>query len=151
MTRAKAKKFSVDIVTGLEPKKRRQSVAKDYPPAKKIKIEKKIEVAPHKIRSPQPTPNNIVAKPIFNVGEIIWAKIKGHACWPAKIVMVTSKRALVYWLNDYRTTNVYLTQLYKFLPHFDEFSKKFSHTVGLECAAKEALILYGQQLYSKKS
>lgn len=96
-----------------------------------------------------PSANNIVAKPIFSIGEIIWAKIKGFVCWPAKIVQITSRRALVFWLNDYRTTNLYLTKVFKFLPHFDEHSKKFSDHIGLECTAREGLILYGQRLYAK--
>lgn len=51
---------------------------------------------------------------------------------------------LVTWLNDYRVTKLYRTQIFKFLTHFDEFSKRFDDTVGLKTAAREGLICFGQ-------
>lgn len=59
---------------------------------------------------------------------------------------MSGRRAVVFWFNDYRKTNLYRTQIFKFLVNFDEFSKRFSDTVGLEAAAKEALIVYGQNI-----
>lgn len=83
----------------------------------------------------------------FKLNETIWAKIKGHPHWPAKIKSFPSHRmAGVVWYNDYRRTKVYKTQLFKFLTHFDQFAARFDDTVGLKAAAQEALICYGQNL-----
>lgn len=80
----------------------------------------------------------------FAINEVIWAKIKGHPYWPAKLrAFPSDKMALVIWFNDYRTTEVYRTQLFKLLINFDEYSKKFHQTIGLEAAAQEALMSYG--------
>lgn len=93
---------------------------------------------------------NKVAKVEFTIDEIVWAKIKGFNHWPAQIGSFPSnKMAEVIWFNDYRKTKLYRTQLFKFLPNFDEFAKKFNETVGLEAAAKEALYTYGQNLFSR--
>lgn len=88
-----------------------------------------------------------VSKIDFKVKEIVWAKIKGSPHWPAEILAFTSaKMVLVKWFNDYRTTKIYRTQLYKFLTNFDEFAKRFDDTIGLRTAANEALICFGQSL-----
>lgn len=54
--------------------------------------------------------------------------------------------ALVRWFNDYRVTKLYRTQLFKILNNFDQFAKKIPDTVGLETAAREALICYGNDI-----
>lgn len=36
--------------------------------------------------------------------------------------------------------------MFKILLNYDEFAKKFPDSVGLETAAKEALICYGQNI-----
>lgn len=91
--------------------------------------------------------NSTVAQIEFKIGEIVWARIKGFPAWPARIKSFPSnKMAVVYWFNDYRITKLYRTQMYKFLNNFDEFSKKFGDTVGLETAAREALICYGNDI-----
>lgn len=82
----------------------------------------------------------------FKIGEIVWAKIKGFPHWPCVIRAFHKNMAIVFWFNDYRQTKIYRTQLFKFLPNFDTFSKLFSQKIGLETAAKEALIAYGQQM-----
>lgn len=88
---------------------------------------------------------NTVAKIEFKVGEIVWAKIKGWPTWPAQIKCFPSaKMAEIVWCNDYRKTRLYRTQMFKFLPNFDKFAVKFDTTVGLETAAKEGLIRYGE-------
>lgn len=90
---------------------------------------------------------NTVCKVQFKVGEIVWARIKGFPAWPAKVIAFPSnKMALVTWFNDYRKTKLYRTQMFKFLLHFDEFAKRFGDSVGLETAAREALISYGQDI-----
>lgn len=52
---------------------------------------------------------------------------------------------IVTWFNDYRTTKMYRTQIFKFLLHYDEYSKKFDETIGLRIAAQEALMCYGEK------
>lgn len=89
--------------------------------------------------------SNAIARIDFAIGEIVWAKIRGFSHWPAKIKSIPNDRmVVVVWFNDYRITKVYKTQIFKFLMNYDEFAKKFGKVVGLECAAKEALICYGQ-------
>lgn len=89
-----------------------------------------------------------IARIDFAIGEIVWAKIRGFPHWPAKVIAIPNDRmVLVVWFNDYRVTKIYRTQLFKFLKHFDEFAKKFDKHIGLESAAKEALICYGQKFY----
>lgn len=91
--------------------------------------------------------STVVAQVQFKVGEIVWARIKGYPSWSARIISFPSnKMAWVTWFNDYRKTKLYRTQLYKFLLNFDEFAKRFKDSVGLETAAKEALICYGQDM-----
>lgn len=86
----------------------------------------------------------------FKIDEVVWAKIKGHVHWPAKIKsFANSKMVIVVWFNDYRTTKIYRTQLFKFLNNFDEFAKRFDDTVGLKKAALEALSYYGTSVLNK--
>lgn len=84
----------------------------------------------------------------YRIGEVVWAKIKRYPHWPAKIKGFPSTRTVeVVWFNDYRTTKVYKSQLFKFLIHFEEFAKKFDDTVGLKTAAQEGLIYYGNMMH----
>lgn len=84
-----------------------------------------------------------VAEIDFKIGEIVWAKIKGFPHWPAEIVTFHSNKMLeVVWFNDYRKTKLYKTQLFKFLTNFETFSTNFDNAVGLQTAAKEAMISY---------
>lgn len=92
--------------------------------------------------------SSTVARIDFKVNEVIWAKIKGHVHWPAKVKCFPSnKMVVVVWFNDYRTTKIYKTQMFKFLQNFDLYAKNFDSTIGLECAAKEALIYYGSNIF----
>lgn len=94
--------------------------------------------------------HGIVAKHNFSVGEIVWAKIRGHSHWPAKVLsFISNGRAEVLWFNDYRSTKLYCSQLYKFMPNFEIFSMKFDVTVGLKAAAKEAMICYSKDMGQK--
>lgn len=82
----------------------------------------------------------------FRVGEVVWAKIRGYAHWPALIKSMPSNRtAEVTWFNDYRKTKLFRTQLFKFLTHFERFAVRFEDVIGLKTAAQEGLIYYGQQ------
>lgn len=83
----------------------------------------------------------------FKVKEIVWAKIKGYPAWPARIQSFPSaKMASVIWFNDYRTTKIYRTQLFKFLKFFDRYSINFDKTIGLKKAALEGLYYYGKEI-----
>lgn len=80
----------------------------------------------------------------YKIDEVVWAKIKGSPHWPAKITRINSNKMItVYWFNDYRTTKLYKTQLFKFLINFELFVQKFDQHIGLKKAAHEALIYYG--------
>lgn len=84
-----------------------------------------------------------VAKPDFVVGDIVWAKIRGHPFWPAKIENmygVKNHMCEILWFNDHRRTKVHKATLKFFLPNFDTHKKEFANHIGLETAAKEAVI-----------
>lgn len=86
---------------------------------------------------------NIVSVLEFARGEIVWGKLRGWPHWPAKIKRIEQKKYEVVWFNDYRKSKLFRSQIYKFCKNFDEFSKKFGKTIGLETAAKEALLSMG--------
>lgn len=78
-------------------------------------------------------PSNVdLALVDFKIGEVVWAKIKGFPHWPCIIRNFDKKMVLVQWYNDYRSTKVYRTQLFKFLENFNEFSKSFNQKIGLD-------------------
>lgn len=81
----------------------------------------------------------------FSVDEIVWGKLRGHSHWPCKIISIEQNRFVVTWFNDYRNSTLFRTQMFKFMPNFKEFAKKFSSSVALETAAKEALISLAQK------
>lgn len=86
---------------------------------------------------------NVVALIDFMPGEVVWAKLRGHPMWPAKIDRIygtKNQMTEVIWFNDYRRSKLLKSQLCKFHANFDEMSKHFEKHVGLETAAKEALI-----------
>lgn len=76
----------------------------------------------------------------FRIGEVVWCKIRGSSHWPARILSFDNRRYDVHWFNDYRRSKVFVSQLFKFEKYFHEFAKKFSSSIGLETAAKEAVI-----------
>lgn len=76
----------------------------------------------------------------FIIDEVIWGKIRGSTHWPAKVLSIEKRTFKVEWFNDYRTTQLYLSQMYKFCPNFYKFSLKFDTVVGLKDAAEEALL-----------
>lgn len=53
---------------------------------------------------------------------------------------------VVVWFNDYRTTKMYKSQIFKFLKNFDTYAVNFKNVVGLEKAAQEAMIYFGSSL-----
>lgn len=78
----------------------------------------------------------------FSVDEVIWDKIRGWPHWPCRILEIDTRRNRfkVYWFNDYRTTNLYRSQIFKFYANFDIFAEKFATTIGLKDAAREAML-----------
>lgn len=84
-----------------------------------------------------------MALPEFSTNEIIWARIRGHPYWPAKVVRIYGVRLQmleILWLNDYRRSKINKGQAKKFLTHFREYAAGFNKHVGLETAAKEGMI-----------
>lgn len=82
-----------------------------------------------------------VAIPSFSVGDVVWCKIRGYKShWPATIDGIEGKRFKVLWFNDYRHTFVFRGQIVDFYSNFSQFANNFNSVVGLETAAKEALI-----------
>lgn len=92
-----------------------------------------------------PESENVLAIREFRLNEIVWGKIKGWPHWPCKIIQFNAKRYVVEWLNDYRTTVVFPSQIFKFMPNFQKFSAACPKSVGLETAVKEALISMARQ------
>lgn len=78
----------------------------------------------------------------FSIDEVIWGKIRGWPHWPCRILEIDTRRQRfkVYWFNDYRTTNLFRSQIFKFYPNFDIFAEKLSTTIGLKDATKEAML-----------
>lgn len=87
--------------------------------------------------------SNIVAE-VYGLNEIIWGKLKGSVHWPAKIIAILPRQYEVIWLNDYRKSKLFRSQMCKFTnSNFKQFSCNFGTTIGVETAAKEALIMIG--------
>lgn len=87
--------------------------------------------------------SNQIAKMAFQIDDIVWVKIRGFPTWPARVERFYYGRVLmvdVYWLNDYRRTKVFGSQLQNFHSHFQTYKHTFQDHVGLETAVKEALI-----------
>lgn len=85
--------------------------------------------------------NKTVAVLAFSVNEIVWGKIRGWPHWPARVTSIEGRKFEVVWFNDYRKSKLFRTQLFKFCDNFEQFAQKFPTTIGLETAAKEALLL----------
>lgn len=89
--------------------------------------------------------NTAVATIPFNVGEVVWGKIRGWPHWPAKVIQIHPRRYEVIWYNDFRVTKLYRSQIYKFGPNFSIFAEKFDTTVGLKEAAEQAMLYLVQR------
>lgn len=95
------------------------------------------------------TNGNQVALPDFVVGDIVWAKLRRHPFWPARIERIYGIRNQmleIYWMNDYRRSKIYKSQIQSFLPNFRTHSALFDAHVGLETAAKEAMLYLANKL-----
>lgn len=95
---------------------------------------------------------NQIATLEFKEGDVIWAKNRGFPNWPARIESIYGeKRQLyrIYWFNDYRVSKVFKSQITNFCKNFDENSRLFDSHLGLETAAREALIYLGSKEINK--
>lgn len=141
------------------------STSKSDVPAERITRSKKPEMSNEmvvtKCQNSNPTEGvepiirkNDIALIDFSIDDIVWAKIKGSKHWPARIVEIElQKRTYIYkvfWFNDYRTSNVFKSQIFKFQPNFEKFAKKFGSDIRLETAGKEALIYLASKEKSSK-
>lgn len=84
-----------------------------------------------------------IAKIDFQSGDVIWAKIKGSPFWPAKVERIygaKNQMMEIQWFNDYRRSKIFKTQGEHFLENFRKNSKVFDRHIGLETAAKEAVL-----------
>lgn len=127
-----------------QQKKQKISKDKKMPPTSTVRVNEE------KSNSEIPRiENSAVAVPDLAINEVVWAKIKGANHWPAKILSIQRHTRFVkfeiWWFNDYRKSVVFRSQLFKFYSNFEVFAEKFPSTVGLETAAKEALIYLASQ------
>lgn len=81
----------------------------------------------------------------FKIGDVVWGKIQGWPHWPAKVTKIFPRQYEVEWFNDFRTTKLYRSQIYKFGPNFEIFADKFDSTAGLREAAEQALIFFSKR------
>lgn len=84
-----------------------------------------------------------VSTEFFRPGQVVWAKLRGFPCWPAKIERICGdKKQLIeiFWFNDYRRSKVFRSQIFDFHKHFAQYAVEFENHIGLDTAAKEALI-----------
>lgn len=124
------------------PKKQKLSNDKGLPKSEIIPIasneQSKFEAS--KRMETQQIPNTTVAVMPFKINEIVWGKIRGWPHWPARITVLEGRRYEVIWFNDYRKSKLFPSQVFKFTENFEKFAVKFPNSVGLQTAAKEALI-----------
>lgn len=89
--------------------------------------------------------DNQIALLDFKIGDVIWAKLSGHPIWPSKIERIYGikhQMLEIVWFNDYRRSKIYKTQAQNFQKH----AHLFNTHIGLETAAKEAMIYIGSKM-----
>lgn len=88
--------------------------------------------------------NKVISENNFEIGSIVWCKLKGFRHYPAKIVSFFQKKYLVRWYNDYRLSSVFTSQLQPFSKYCLVYSENVS--ISLATAIKEALIEYRNKM-----
>lgn len=155
-SRFQASNSSCEIITGSEakviPSKRKlnkvQDVDSNDEKAKRAKMNdgaaqsttKSNESNEHKRVADDEKQLNVME---YKVDDIVWAKIKGFPAWPAIIKKIKYGQRMSFeieWFNDYRRSTVFKTQICQFFANFERFSVNFTKHIGLETAAKEALM-----------
>lgn len=79
----------------------------------------------------------VASKKIFNVGDLVFAKVKGYPPWPAKIIKIEKKKYNVYFYGTGETANVKLEDLFVYSDTKDKYAtEKIMKRKGF----KEAII-----------
>lgn len=108
------------------------------------------EARTNQTKDVQPTVSNALVPMDLMPGDIVWAKIKGYPYWPAKIERIfgaKNQMVEVFWFNNYKRTKMCRASCMSFLSNFDRFRSSFNNYIGLEPAAKEAIIYLGSQMH----
>lgn len=61
-------------------------------------------------------------KKLFNIGDLVFAKVKGYPAWPAKITKYNNKKYNVYFYGTGETANIKVECLF----HYTENKEKFA-------------------------
>lgn len=79
----------------------------------------------------------VAPKKSFNVGDLVFAKVKGYPPWPAKIIKIEKKKYNVYFYGTGETANVKLEDLFAYRDTKDKYAtEKIMKRKGF----KEAII-----------
>lgn len=79
----------------------------------------------------------VAPKKSFNVGDLVFAKVKGYPPWPAKIIKIEKKKYNVYFYGTGETANVKLEDLFDYRHTKDKYAtEKIMKRKGF----KEAII-----------
>lgn len=79
----------------------------------------------------------VAPKKSFNVGDLVFAKVKGYPPWPAKIIKIEKKKYNVYFYGTGETANVKLEDLFGYRGSKDKYAtEKIMKRKGF----KEAII-----------
>lgn len=79
----------------------------------------------------------VAPKKSFNVGDLVFAKVKGYPPWPAKIIKIEKKKYNVYFYGTGETANVKLEDLFVYRETKDKYAtEKIMKRKGF----KEAII-----------
>ncbi|XP_017845447.1 hepatoma-derived growth factor-related protein 2 isoform X2 [Drosophila busckii] len=58
----------------------------------------------------------------FNIGDLVFAKVKGYPAWPAKITKCINKKYNVYFYGTGETANIKLEDLFTYVENKDKFA-----------------------------
>lgn len=58
----------------------------------------------------------------FNIGDLVFAKVKGYPAWPAKITRYNNKKYNVYFYGTGETANIKLEDLFQYAEHKERFA-----------------------------
>lgn len=64
----------------------------------------------------------VASKKSFNVGDLVFAKVKGYPPWPAKIIKIEKKKYNVYFYGTGETANVKLEDLFVYRDTKDKYA-----------------------------
>uniref|UniRef100_A0A1A9WV81 PWWP domain-containing protein n=1 Tax=Glossina brevipalpis TaxID=37001 RepID=A0A1A9WV81_9MUSC len=58
----------------------------------------------------------------FNIGDLVFAKVKGYPAWPAKITKYNNKKYNVYFYGTGETANIKLEDLFQYVENKEKFA-----------------------------